>query len=288
MANAQKPSRRIRGVSRRAPALADRQMSGRNPKISDEELMTLLVAAGAPDLAPERAELLHKQLQHCLGEYKIYQHVGQQPSAWETVERLSSIEALARQLWKSLVPKKRPEEAFEGHGILSTDQDATLSGSIGKAISGWGECNQPEIYNSCLVENAFSDGGSYNSYPHDRMEGIINHLALLIDVLVRAKSDHRKRYILDKRRRKPDYAKYNLVTTVAVIYEEAFGKRPTDTVGGPWISFLRTVLCVAGLAESEVTDSALRSLWRSAREHHRKAAEQWELEQGKFQPPPAG
>jgi hypothetical protein len=209
--------------------------------------------------------LLRQALIESIDLYYVLRNVQQKPAAWEVVERLRVVRDASQSLWDALGIEKSPDDILNKIGIFSGDVIESVRVPLIDAIDDWGKEHEPEYRRQFEVPQNLQIAGPHNIYAAERLRDAVGAIGVLLLCAETAIEKRSKEIRKGGPRRTMDYARVGFVATLALTYENAFGRLPTDTLGGPWFRFLGEVLQLAGVAQGQRTDDALRKLWRNVK-----------------------
>lgn len=222
---------------------------------------------------------LREALHNSVGWFRVRRNVERRPTPSELIERFKSVEDAIQRLWCAL---GLPGEAARASELMAHQfaPDAPLKSALRRAAMTRGhevephrvaEMTVPDLVSTDteILEAQIAFQGDFlraqvptTHYPDVKIFEAIQSLRELLAWTQMAKNEARAN-LRKATKRVPDEGLHLLTRDLADIYAEAFGVEPTETVNGPWLTFLAEVLSLAG--EDHRTQEGLRQLWRKAR-----------------------
>jgi hypothetical protein len=201
------------------------------------------------------------------------------PALWEVADRLSSVQAAIENLWQALGITQTPTEVWNNNRSGAIESDALLS-LLHDAADKWGREHEPDLHKKMEIPQigipdekgtvgtiATALLGAMNVYSTRRMRDIVDALAMLDGwintALLQSASEKLTRQRQDSARHRPNHIQLATTCYLAQTYEMVFDHSPTDSKGGPWLSFLKS--CLLELTGTHLTTDALRARWRRAK-----------------------
>jgi hypothetical protein len=257
--------RRKTPLSRRLSEYGAKALGAPAEQISDEDLDRIITNVGY-ELDAEKRKLLRNGLSDALTWAGVFDTaLRQTPAPWEIKERLKAIQSSATTIWSNLGIGKPPGAAWTEKGILSTDINAALWPPLRQAAETWGQQHEPKDFSASEIpkHSPLYALGPYNPYADNRMRDVVYAIAALIFWSHIALATISDAHSQNRPKRSPDYAKLGLTRTLALIFRTVYGRDPTQTRGGPWLTFLRESLVIGGFGK--IDDEAARKLWHRSK-----------------------
>jgi hypothetical protein len=248
--------------TRRLPNSRLQELGAPTPGLSDDTIDRIIKAVGCA-IPAERREMLRANLVNALEWGSIFTITQKAPARWEVAARLSSVLVAVEKLWQLLGITQKPNEIWKDTHLRTVDINPALWSPLHAAADRWGQEHEPELRRRMEMPEELATLGPMNLYSVSRMRDIVYALAMLTGWINTAQSQPVSKKRKDSARRKPDHIQLAITLYLAQTYEQVFEHPPTDSVNGPWLSFLE--VCIFELTGRQLTREALRARWRRAK-----------------------